>query len=96
MINEIYGVYDEASEAFVQYLPCLNEKVARMTFEKMFKEKRLNIPLLFDYPNQFKVYKLGTFDDNTGLFENTPQHILLLDFGSLLPSLSNDCVLTKA
>lgn len=82
-INEIYAVYDEASEAFVQFMPALNDKLARMTFEKMFKEKRLNIPLMYDYPNLFKVYKLGTFDDNRGLFENVPQHVLLLDFGSL-------------
>lgn len=82
-INEIYGVYDEASQAFVQFLPCLNERIAQMTFEKMFKEKRLNIPLIYDYPNLFKVYKLGTFDDNKGLFDNVPQQVLLLDFGSL-------------
>lgn len=83
-INEIYAVYDEASEAFVQFLPALNEKIARMTFEKMFKEKRLNIPLLYDYPNLFKVYQLGTFDDNKGIFDNVPQQRLLLDFGALV------------
>lgn len=83
-ISEIYAVYDEATEAFVQFMPCLNDKLAKMTFEKMFKEKRLNIPMLYDYPNLFKVYKLGTFDDNLGLFENVPQHIFLLDFGSLV------------
>ena len=81
--SEIYGIYDEASECFVQFLPSLNEKIARMTLEKMYKEKRLSVPLLYDYPEQFKVYKLGTFDDNAGLFENVPQHILLVDFGSL-------------
>lgn len=83
-ISKIYGIYDEASEAFVQFLPALNEKLARMTFEKMFKDKRLNVPLLYDYPNLFKVYELGSFDDNKGLFENVPQHIMLLDFGSLV------------
>lgn len=90
MINEIYAIYDEATEAFVQFMPCLNEKVARMTFEKLFKEKRLNVPLIFDYPNQFKVYKLGTFDDNSGLFENVAQHVMLLDFGSLSSEDSNN------
>lgn len=87
MKQEIYGIYDEASEAFVQFLPSINEKIARMTFEKMFKERRLNVPLLQDYPNLFKVLKLGTFDDNTGLFENVPQQSLLLDFGTLSSSL---------
>lgn len=85
-ITKIYGIYDEASEAFVQFLPAMNEKLARMTFEKMFKDKRLNVPLLYDYPNLFKVYELGTFDDNKGLFENVPQHVMLLDFGSLVAS----------
>lgn len=82
-ISKIYGIYDEASEAFVQFLPALNEKLARMSIEKLFKEKRLNVPLLYDYPNLFKVYELGSFDDNKGLFDNVPQHIMLLDFGSL-------------
>lgn len=82
-VNEIYGIYDEASEAFVQFLPSLNERIARMTIEKLYKEKRLNIPMIYDYPNLFKVYKLGTFDDNAGIFENVPQHIMLLDVGSI-------------
>lgn len=82
-INEIYGIYDEASEAFVQFIPCLNAKLAKMTLEKLFKEKRLNIPMIYDYPNLFKAYQLGTFDDNKGLFENLSQQSLLLDFGSL-------------
>ena len=84
MITQIYAIYDEASEAFVQFIPCLNEQVAKMTFTKMFKDKRLNVPMLYDYPNTFKAYQLGTFDDNAGLFENLPQHKLLLDFGSLV------------
>ena len=89
MINEIYAIYDEASEAFVQFIPAVNDKIARMSLEKMFKEKRLNVPLIYDYPNLFKAYKLGTFDDNKGLFENVPQHVLLLDFGSLCADVSS-------
>lgn len=83
-INEIYAIYDEATEAFVQFMPSINEKVARMTFEKLFKEKRLNVPLLYEYPNNFKVYHLGSFDDNKGLFENLEHHVMLLDFSSLV------------
>uniref|UniRef100_A0AAU8AX72 Nonstructural protein n=1 Tax=Dulem virus 215 TaxID=3145692 RepID=A0AAU8AX72_9VIRU len=83
MISEIYAIYDEASEAFMQFMLFQNEKLASMTFTKLFKEKRLNIPLIFDYPNSFKVYKLGTFDDNKGTFENVEHHEFLLDFGSL-------------
>lgn len=89
MISEIYGIYDEASEAFVQFIPCLNEKIATMTLEKMFKEKRISLPMIYDYPNTFKAYKLGTFNDNTGLFENLSQHEMLLDFGSLVAVSSN-------
>ena len=82
--NGIYGIYDEASEGFVQFLPANNDAVAKMTLEKMYKDRRLNIPLIFDYPNNYKAYKIAIFDDNTGLFENTPQHIFLLDFGSIV------------
>lgn len=84
MISEIYAIYDEATEAFVQFVPCLNESVARMTFETLFKRKQLNVPMLYDYPNTFKVYKLATFNDKLGLFENLEHHEFLLDFGSLV------------
>lgn len=86
MINEIYAIYDQATEAFVQFMPCMNERVARMTFEKLFKEKRLNVPMLYDFPNNFDVYQLGTFDDCLGIFENLDQRKLLLSFGSFIPS----------
>ncbi len=86
MISQIYAIYDEATEAFVQFIPCINESVARMTFQKMFKDKRLNVPMLYDYPNNFKVYRLASFDDNQGIFENEAHHVFLLDFGSLVES----------
>lgn len=83
MINEVYSIYDEASECFTQFMCCQNEKVADMTFRKLYKDKRISVPMLYDYPNQFKVLKIGTFDDNTGLFENISPNKLLLDFGSI-------------
>lgn len=84
MINEVYAIYDEACEAYSQFMCCPNEKVARMNFEKLFKDKRLSVPMVYDYPETFKVYKIATFDDNAGLFENVSPAKLLLDFGSLV------------
>lgn len=81
--SEIYSIYDEATEAFIQFIPAVNEKLAKMTLTKLFKEKRLSVPMIYDYPNNFKAYLLGTFDDNTGLFENVTQQKMLLDFGSI-------------
>lgn len=82
-INEIYGIYDDASECFVQFTPCLNEKCARLQLTQLFKYKKLSIPLLYDYPNLYSVYKLGTFDDNTGIFTNDEHHSLVFNFGSI-------------
>lgn len=85
-ISQIYAIYDEASESFVQFLPCANEKLARMTIETLFNNHRFTLPMIYDYPNNFSVYCLGTFDDNKGLFENLPQHTLLLNLGSISSS----------
>lgn len=93
MKSDVYAIYDEASQAFIQFTACINEAVAKMTFTKMFKEKRLNVSMIYDYPNNFKVYKLGTFDDNKGLFDNLPQHEFLLDFSTLIPT--PDCASLK-
>lgn len=84
MLNEVYAIYDDAAECYVQFINCQNEKMAKMTFEKLFKDKRLNVPMLYDYPNTYSVQKIATFDDNTGLFENISPAKLLLNFGSLV------------
>lgn len=85
MINEVYAIRDDASECFLQFFCFNNEKLADMTIRKLFKERKLNIPLLYDYPNTYRVFKIATYDDNSGLFENVAQK-LLLDFGSIVPS----------
>lgn len=94
MINEVYAIYDDASECFVQFFNCQNEKIARMTLEKLFKEKRLNIPMIFDYPNTYSVHLIATFDDKTGLYENISPQKLIFNFGSLitLPKTTVDVV----
>lgn len=84
MKNKIYGIYDQAAECYVQFLPCQNEAVARMTFEKLYKDRRLNVPMLYDYPNLYDVRLLAVFDDNNGRFENVEMQDMLLNFGSLL------------
>lgn len=84
MINQVYAIYDDASECYVQFINCQNEKIARMTFEKLFKERRLQIPMLYDYPNTYSAHLIATFDDSTGLFENISPNKLLLNFGSLV------------
>ncbi len=83
MINEIYGIYDLAAECYVQFIPCQNAAVAKMTFEKLYKDKRLNVPMLYDYPNLYEVRKLATFDDNSGRFENVEMQDLFINFGSI-------------
>ena len=94
MINEVYAIYDDASECFVQFFNCQNEKIARMTLEKLFKEKRLSIPMIFDYPNTYSVHLIAIFDDKTGLYENISPQKLIFNFGSLitLPKTTVDSV----
>ena len=84
MKNKIYGIYDQAAECYVQFLPCQNEAVARMTFEKLYKDRRLNVPMLYDYPNLYDVRLLAIFDDNNGRFDNVEMQDMLLNFGSIV------------
>lgn len=89
MISEVYSIYDEASESFVLQLFGINAKTMRMQLEQMFKQKRLNVPMLQEYPNNFAVYCIGTFDDNKGLFENKQQHELLVRFSEFTEDNTN-------
>ena len=67
MINKIYAIYDNKAKAFMQPFTTQNAELAIRTF----KEHVNNPESIFHrHPNDFCLYEVGTFDDQTGLVDN--------------------------
>lgn len=80
----IYAIYDNASGAFVFEFRGLNDRKVELDTTSAFKNQTLPIKTIYEYPSEYSLYKIADYDDNTGLYENVPQHILVLNFGSLV------------
>lgn len=62
-MNHLYTIRDEATEGYGQILQtrAQGEAVRMFMDEATNKESRIN-----KHPNDFALYKLGTYDDQTG------------------------------
>lgn len=63
---EIFAIYDRVAEAYSQPFFTHNENIAMREFGKW-----VNTPdtQYYNHPNDYSLYHLGNFDDNTAAFE---------------------------
>lgn len=74
MVTNVFAVYDDKAGAFMSpfVLPAIG--LAVREFQSAVNNPQSNIS---KYPADFKLYKLGTFDDNSGQFESLGVPMLL-------------------
>lgn len=65
MIHTIMAVYDDKAEAFAQPYFVANLVVGQRAFVGAAQDKD---SLLYRFPEDYRLYNLGTFDDVTGAF----------------------------
>lgn len=75
MIHHVLAVYDEKAEAFAQPFFQQSELVGVRSFIGAAQDKD---SLLYKFPRDYSLHKLGTYDDVTGRFENLERPSLLL------------------
>lgn len=78
MIVNMYSVYDEKAETFASPFCMLNDGQATRAFGDACQDKSSQ---MYKHPSDYKLYKLGEFDDNSG-------HIVTLDIPKLLNNAS--------
>lgn len=74
MITKIYAIYDNKAEAFMQPFFAATPGLALRTFED-----NANNPdsILSKHPNDFCLYEIGVFDDQTAEIINHSENINL-------------------
>jgi len=72
MKNGIYSIYDAKAEVFTSPMSLMNNNVAVRIFQNCVNTPEHNYAL---NPEDYNLFKLGEFDDNTGLIDvyNPPQ-----------------------
>lgn len=76
-MTKIYSIYDIKSESFAMPFYAVNDAVAIRTVQDAMAQPE--IPLA-RYPNDFAIYYLGEFEEETGLINpaEMPCHIIIL------------------
>lgn len=68
MKMNIYSLFDGRVCAFGQPFFCLNDGAAMRTINEAAKDQR---SMIAKYPMDFSLFRIGTFDDNTGILTPT-------------------------
>ena len=66
MIQNYYSIYDTIAKNFKGIWPSVNDATAMRIFKNACEDKNTEIGL---NPIDYKLYKAGTFDDETGDFK---------------------------
>jgi len=75
MQHKIYSVRDSKAEVYLQPFLQKTHGEAERSFLRLAKDDKTNVG---QFPEDFDLYHVGSFDDQTGVIENlaTPQHVV--------------------
>ena len=85
MEHVIVSLYDEKTEVFGKCVLVVNEKEANRLFVDL---KRGMKTLVGQHPEDFKLYKIGVFNDLSGLIISEPMPRLIVQSGYFKEELS--------
>lgn len=86
MILHVVSIRDRAANVFLQPMFMVSRGVANRNFSDAVNDKSNDYPY-HKHPDDYDLYELGTFDDNTGEFKGSPE---LLARGKDLVTKSSD------
>lgn len=78
MIN-VYSVKDCKSQSFQGLYPVPNDALAIRSFSS--QSVRNQFPTIAEFPGDFQLFKVGEFDEVTGVFKSDVKHVA--DFNDL-------------
>ncbi|AXL14623.1 nonstructural protein [Microviridae sp.] len=90
----MYVIYDAKAEVYNKPFYLLNDDVARRSAEQLMQDGNTDIAR---HPEDFTMFKLGTFDDTACMFDFLDSRIPVINFIELkkFQSTSNDELIKK-
>jgi len=87
MKNSLYSIKDNTAEYFTKMFPSPNDATALRTIKNTLIDPNSKELEFVKNPDQFTLYKIGSFDDNTG--EITPELTKMQTLQTLNEELQN-------
>ena len=75
MINNVYAVYDDAARLYTLPMCFSNDEMAMRNFEASIMS---DTSTMGTHPHQFRLVRLGTYDDETAMFAQDTQVMVVL------------------
>jgi len=82
MIHNAYVVYDSAAQIYNKPFYLINDQVAMRAAQDLIDDQNTDIAR---HPEQFSMFKIGIYDDETALFTILDTPINLVRFHELTP-----------
>lgn len=87
----VYALYDATTETFIAQFQNTHDKLMARECENLYEQAKLchdKNPIspqgsLYRYSDQYTMYKVGTFDDQTGIYENIDVKVPVCFFGDI-------------
>lgn len=81
----MYSLFDTKAQTFGIPFFLLNDAVAQRSFYQLYSDPQSTV---HQFPSDFQLYRLGTFNDSDGKFDLLDQYVQILS-GSSLPNGGN-------
>nr|AVQ10197.1 DNA binding protein VP4 [Gokushovirinae environmental samples] len=82
MKMHMFAVQDVQAQAFMQPMFCQSQGVAiRMIADEVNRPAQDNV--LYQHPEDFRLFSLGSWDNESGAFDLAPQPVLVVDASAL-------------
>ena len=78
---KLYSIYDKKSESYSKPFDAYNDNCAK----RMVAASMDEASLLRKYPTDYRLDNIGTFDDQTGQFENWSEKVIVSEVSNLVP-----------
>lgn len=77
----LYSIYDKKANCYSKPFDVYNDNCAK----RMVAASMDEASLLRKYPTDYRLDQLGTFNDETGQFENCPEKVIVCEVSNLVP-----------
>lgn len=77
----LYSIYDKKANCYSKPFEAYNDNCAK----RMVAASMDEASLLRKYPTDYRLDNIGTFDDETGQFENWSEKVIVTEVSNLVP-----------
>lgn len=81
MVVKLYAIVDLKTQVFMAPVCCYNDEHAMRVFKREFRREGMVVK---DFPEDFQLYRVGTFSDSSGCVEGLEKPVFVCAASALV------------